>query len=76
MKLVYWIAVCTDDSSAYNIRAKTRKECKRLLEKHRTSGGGVRYSDNIKRVEVHYASGFDLIDQALSEGGIEPGDWD
>jgi len=73
MKLVYWIAVCTDDSSAYNIRAKTRKECKRLLEQH-LSSGGTGYSDNIKRVEVHYASGFDLIDQALGEGGIEP--WD
>ena len=71
MKLVYWIAICTDDSSAYNIRATTRKECKRLLEKHR-AGGGASYSDNIKRVEVHYTSGFDLIDQVLAEGGIEP----
>tara|TARA_R100001163_G_scaffold2804_3_gene4313 strand:- start:152 stop:379 length:228 start_codon:yes stop_codon:yes gene_type:complete len=75
MKLVYWIAICTDDSSAYNLRAKTRKECKRLLEEWK-AGGGTGYSDNIKRVEVHYASGFDLIDQALGEGGIEPGDWD
>jgi|TARA_R100000084_G_C4612494_1_gene128851 hypothetical protein len=75
MKLVYWIAVCTDDSSAYNLRAKTRKECKRLLEEQKARGG-ARFSDNIKRVEVHYASGFDLIDQALGEGGIEPGDWD
>ena len=70
MKLVYWIAVCLDDSSAYNLRAKTRKECKRLLEEHKASGG-TGYSDNIERIEVHYTSGFDLIDQALGEGGIE-----
>jgi len=74
MKLVYWVSVCLDDSSAYNFRAKTRKECKRLLEEHNATGGGAKFSDTIKRVEVHYASGFDLIDQALREGGIEP--WD
>ena len=74
MKLVYWIVVCLDDSTVYSIRAKTRKECKRWLEEHKASGG-TGYSDNIKRVEVHYTSGFDLIDQALGEGGIEP-TWD
>ncbi len=74
MKLVYWVAVCLDDSSAYNFRAKTRKECKRLLEEHNATGGGAKYSDTVRRVEVHYASGFDLLDQALCEGGIEP--WD
>ncbi len=68
MKLVYWTAVCLEDSEAYDFRAKTRKECKRLLEEHKASGSKKMYSDNIERIEVHYTSVFDLIDQVLSFG--------
>ena len=74
MKLVYWVAPCLDDSSAYNIRAKTRKEAKRLLAQHLSGGGGVTYGE-VQRHEVHYKDGFDLVDQALGDGNLYEPDY-
>ena len=72
MKLVYWVSPCIDDSSCYNIRATTRKECKRLREEQVERGGDY---GEVQRHELHYKSGFDLVEQCLGEGRAwEPSD--
>ena len=65
MKLTYWIAQIKTDSTVYSIRAKTRRECKRLLAERGAS------NDYCKphKVGVLCASAFDLIEDALGEGG-------
>ena len=64
MKLTYWIAECFDDSDAYNIRAKTRKEATAMLAKyHNPESYGP-----VKKVSVEYLDGFDLVTMALGEG--------
>lgn len=67
MKLVYWVVPCIGDSSAYNIRAKTRKEAMRMREEEIRRG--CEYGE-VQRHEVYYTSGFDLVDQCMGEGGI------
>ena len=69
-KLVYWVCECQDDSTAYNIRAKTRREAKALLKER--EGDEARFGP-IKKVEVEYWDTFDLVVQSLSEGG---GGWE
>ena len=66
MKLTYWVCICLDDSKSYNIRAKTRREAK----VQRTENGEDGFSSP-KKVTVNYDNAFDLIYQALGEGGIE-----
>lgn len=66
MKLVYWLARCKDDHASYSIRAKTRKECKRLREESGEESYGP-----VERIEIEYADGFDLLRRALGEGGVE-----
>jgi hypothetical protein len=65
MKLTYWMAECLNDSSAYNLRAKTKREVVAMLDEHwdRSSYGPPR------KVTVEYADGFDLMAECLSEGG-------
>lgn len=65
MKLIYWCAYQTEDHKCYNLRAKTRGEIVRLA----ASMPHNSYSEPFK-VEVHYVSGFDLLEQCLSEGSI------
>lgn len=68
-KLTYWVAPSVHDSSAYNIRAKTRKECNRLLaewDSEDTHGRPVKHT-------IEYSDSFDLMQQCLSESlGYEP----
>lgn len=63
MKLVYWVAPILNDSEAYNIRAKTLKQCKLLVSRHHTPGD---YGEPFK-VETVYDDAFDLMCQCLGE---------
>ena len=63
MKLTYWVAVCKNDSTAYNIRTRSRREC---LQQRREFGEED-YGPATK-VTVEYRDGFDLMLQCLSEG--------
>lgn len=62
--LRYWVAVCLDDRSAYNIRARTRKAC----NKQRDKDGRKRFGKPAK-VEIPYTDAFDLVCAVLGEGG-------
>lgn len=89
MKLTYWIAECLDDSHAYNVRSKRRKDVKARLTADgfvwtetnwrghqdnyylaRGDGWSRKYGP-ITKVTVEYDSAFDLVCQALQEGGIK-----
>lgn len=65
-KFTYWCCSQDHDSPCYNIRARARKEAKALLEKQWNK---ERYSKPFK-VTVEFNDLFDLIDQALGEGGL------
>lgn len=84
-KLTYWIAGCLSDSVAYSIRRKTRKEVLDELKKLGAVRGkngdgdpiwrtehGNRFS-MVRKVTVEYENPFDLLQQALGEGGIYEG---
>jgi hypothetical protein len=69
-KLVYWVAPTLTDRPAYNLRGRRRKDVVAAVEK---MGGSLEYG-RIEKVEVLYWDVFDLLDQALGEGGVnEPG---
>ena len=63
MKLVYWKAECLNDGDCYSIRAKTRKEGKALLAEH---GPDASFGP-LEKVELFYESGFQLMQELLSE---------
>jgi hypothetical protein len=67
MKLTYWVAVNKQDASCYNLRAKTKK---RVLELIKLSGHDDEHYGTPKKVEIEYDDGFDLLTQALGEGGL------
>ncbi len=79
MKLIYWVAECEDDSTAYSIREKTRKEViARLEEVHyglKKVLRGKEHGDSYKfgcysdahKVEIEYDSIFELAQTLLSE---------
>ncbi len=63
--LTYWCAAVLDgENAAYNIRAKTRRECKRLVEKN----GREAYGKPTK-VVIAYHDLFDLMVVCCGEGG-------
>ena len=62
-KLTVWIAVRTDDSEAYSIIGKTKKEVLKKLE--RACGN---YEPVVKQ-EIYYKDAFDLFDWLTGEGG-------
>jgi len=69
MKLTYWKAACLYDSNCYSIRAKTKKECKRLLEE---AGGAGEDYDEVEKVVIEYKDGFDLMMELIGyEGGSD-----
>ena len=71
-KLVYWVVPVLDDHPCYNIRAKTKKMALELAERR-----GDNYdSDRITKVEVFYKDAFDLMQHAMSEGGIDEEKYD
>lgn len=67
MRLTYWCCASLDDSSAYNIRTKTKKEASAIRDED--DPYRVRYSDPFK-VTVEYSDGLDLLRMCLGEGGI------
>jgi hypothetical protein len=64
MIMKYWVAVCINDSKAYNVRAKTKKEVLETLENYDSSD-----FEAPKKVEVEVDSAFDLLKMCLGEGG-------
>ena len=79
MKLTYWVSECLDDSKAYNLRGRTKREVKRLrdlyLAKNRPENPSWLNSHYgpIHKVVFEYKDGFDLIYEAMSEESIFEG---
>lgn len=74
MRLTYWIAECLNDSQAYNIRERTKREAKEELARRQgeyaeLGCSGPRYSP-VRKVTVEYDDGFDLMWMCLSAGGV------
>jgi len=69
--LTYWLAKRIDDGSIYSIREKTRRACKETLVREWGTEWPEHYEKPVK-VTVQYKDAFDLVRQALNEGGIEP----
>ncbi len=67
MRLTYWIAQCLNDSDVYSIRTRTKRECDE--ERAKRDGGANRFGP-VKKVEIEYESGFDLLSRCLGEGRI------
>ena len=63
-KLTYWVAPCLDDSDAYSIRAKTRKEVVAILATY--EDGCARFGKP-KKVTVKYDNVFELLKDCLGE---------
>jgi hypothetical protein len=66
MKLTYWMAYRKNDSSCFNVRAKTKKECLRILECHDKNWDEDYEAP--KKVVVAFKDSFDLLLQCLEEG--------
>jgi hypothetical protein len=62
-KLTVWIAVRTDDSEAYSLIGKTKKE---VVEQLKTAFGD--YEPVVKQ-EIYYTDAFDLFKWLTGEGG-------
>ena len=68
-KLVYWVAPCLDDSSCYNIRAKTKKACEAQIKEFNDPKA---FGPVVKHV-IEYKDAFDLMYWCLGEArGCEP----
>ena len=65
MKLTYWMAECLDDSAVYNIRERTKREAKTKL----ASGYSASTFGPIRKVEIEYSDGFELVWLCLNESG-------
>ncbi len=64
MKLTYWVATCLKDSEAYNIRAKSKKECQDILK----NSYNPEHFSEVHKVTVEYRDAFDLMMSCRSEG--------
>jgi len=70
MKLTYWIAKQENDHTCYDVRAKTRKECSRLVsELH-----NAKYYGKPEKVTVEYEDAFDLMIEC--RGHEDSGYWE
>lgn len=65
MKLTYWSIECMEDSNAYDIRTKTKREALAKLADHFDPEG---FASVVERITIEYADGFDLLDSCLGEG--------
>jgi len=70
MKLTLWVIRCTNDSSAYDVRATTKKEAIRLLGELKEVGAAD-YEETVTRYTLEYENGFELMDATAGEGGWE-----
>jgi hypothetical protein len=68
MKLTYWTAECIEDSNAYSIRTKTKREAVALKAEYESDEGTVEYGP-VNKVVVSYDDAFDLLTECLREGG-------
>tara|TARA_R110000796_G_scaffold52803_1_gene124338 strand:- start:1087 stop:1305 length:219 start_codon:yes stop_codon:yes gene_type:complete len=66
MKLTYWMCECLNDSSAYDIRAKTKKGA---LQERADRSEACSYGE-AQKVTLEYADSFDLLDACLGEAGF------
>ena len=66
LTVTYWVAARKNGDSHYSIRAKTKEKCEKLRDEY-----GKKDYASPKRVVIQYIDAFDLIDQALGEGGLE-----
>lgn len=75
-KLTYWVAPALRDRRAYSIRERTKKACTAERDKRIASdlaeGMSPRDYGEPEKVVVEYRDAFDLVCQALGDGGIEP----
>lgn len=60
MKLTYWVATRQDDSPAYSIRARTRRECIERVKAAHASGLSRDSFSAPEKVSIEYADAFDL----------------
>ena len=69
MKVTYWCAECLDDSKAYNIRERRKRDVvERLKDLGWPADGGSAYSKPFK-VETEFDDVVDLLQCAMGEGG-------
>jgi len=68
MKVIYWKAQCNFDHDCYSIRAKTKKECKRLIEENEEWGVSPGDYDEPEKIVIEYKNAFDLVEILRSEG--------
>jgi hypothetical protein len=73
MKLVYWVSEMLDDSTAYSVRGRRRRDVVEALIAQGYDPKNLTRHGPIHKVEVEYDNVFDLLDQCLGEGGIYEG---
>lgn len=66
-RLVYWVSERHGDSSVYNLRAKTKKECIALRSAAIASGMDDDDFGAVHKVSVEYADAFDLMQRCMGE---------
>ncbi len=64
-KLTYWCVPIKTDNACYNIRAKTKRDALAQVKEYSHHEWG-----EIEKVEVYYDDSFDLMCQAMGEGGL------
>lgn len=70
--LSYWLAKRVDDSQAYSIRAKTKREAQGQLRELKKMHAGSRYApefEPLELVERTYRNAFDLALKLLQDPG-------
>jgi hypothetical protein len=65
MKLTYW-TLKSNDSPSFDFRAETKGECTRMLEAAPCS-----FEGSPEKVVLEYGSALQLLDCALSDGGLQ-----
>jgi len=66
MKLTYWRAACKNDSSSYDIRTKTKKECLKQLEFFKPWE-----FEKPEKIIIEFKDNFHLLDSCLGENGFQ-----
>lgn len=69
MNLTYWICDCLDDHKCYSIRTRTKREA--VARREGGEYGSADRFDAPRKITITYADAFDLVTQALGEGGAE-----
>ncbi len=66
MRLKYYYAECLDDSNAYSLRARTKREVKDMLALY-PPAERKRFG-KIRKVTLEVRSNFDLLIECMGEG--------